>query len=243
MPPATHKEEAEIQTLIEQNLRLVLRIANDFLGRGLPWDDLVSEGNRGLVIAAERYEPERGTRFSTYSAWWIKQAIRQAIAEQAQTVRVPIGAQLNFSRIMRERSAMLNELKREPTDEELAGRCHLPLVTVQRLRHSQKPQIQSLNTAISESDDNGGEFIDFLPDDETPAPDTGMIEVEDIEQLLELLDTLPERERDVLRYRFGLDGEVVKTLDEVGALLGCTNERIRQIQNQALKKLQVMMEA
>ncbi len=227
--------------LIEKNMRLVLKIANDFLGRGLPWDDLVSEGNRGLMTAARRYDPGRGAKFSTYSALWIKQAIRQAIAEQSQAVRVPIGTQQNARRIQRSAAKLEQQLGRIPEDEEIAVDAKLPLVTVQRLRNNRQADMQSLNDLIPGSDQDGTEFQDFFADEKTPSPDQALLKLEDIEQLLELLDTLSERERKVLRLRFGLDGETVLTLEEVGKQLKCTNERVRQIQNQALQKLHDQM--
>jgi len=236
----SEKEESrnlDTEALIEGNLRLVLKIANDFLGRGLPWDDLVSEGNRGLMTAARRYNPRRGAKFSTYSALWIKQAIRQAIAEQAQAVRIPIGTQQNSRRIQRCVRELEAALDREPSDEEVAQKTGLPLVTVQRLRDKRQADMQSLNALIANTDQDGTEFGDFFADEATPPPDQALKKVEDIEQLLSLLDTLTDRERQVLKLRFGLDGAAVLTLEEVGKQLHCTNERVRQIQNQALQKL------
>ncbi len=233
--------QEKVESLIAENMRLVLKIANDFLGRGLPWDDLVSEGNRGLITAAGRYDETRGAKFSTYSAWWIEQAIRQAIAEQALTVRVPIGTQLNSRRIKRTSVRLTQELGRIPTDEEVAAALHLPLVTIQRLRHKKQVDIRSLNTALCETDPESAELIDFFVDEQTPPPDQELTRLEDIEQLLTLLETLPSREQQVLKLRFGLDGEPIRKLDELGEMLGCTNERVRQIQNQALKKLQKKM--
>jgi len=236
----SEKEETrnfDAEALIEGNLRLVLKIANDFLGRGLPWDDLVSEGNRGLMTAARRYNPRRGAKFSTYSALWIKQAIRQAIAEQAQAVRIPIGTQQNSRRIQRCVRELETVLGRDPSDEEVAQKTGLPLVTVQRLRDKRQADMQSLNAIISNSDQDGTEFQDFFADEITPPPDQALLKIEDIEQLLSLLDTLTDRERQVLRLRFGLDGSPILTLEEVGKKLNCTNERVRQIQNQALQKL------
>ena len=227
--------------LIEQNLRLVLKIANDFIGRGLPWDDLVSEGNRGLMSAATKFDPGRGTKFSTYSAWWIKQAIRQAIAEQTQAVRVPIGTQLNSRRIRRGIKSYVEAMGHEPTDDELAEFIGLPLATVKRLRNTRQADMQSLNANVLTEDPEGSEFQEFLSDCDTPAPDENLLKIEDIDQLLRLLDRLPEREKMVLKLRFGLDGSPVLTLEEVGKQLKCTNERIRQIQILALKKLHKMM--
>ena len=224
---SAEQNSCENDVLIEQNLRLVLKIANDFLGRGLPWDDLVSEGNRGLMSAARKFDPKRGTKFSTYSAWWIKQAIRQAIAEQTQAVRVPIGTQLNSRRIRRGVKLYFEEFGREPDDDELAAYTNLPLATI--------------NANVLSDDEDGSEFQEFLSDNDTAAPDENLLRIEDIDQLLKLLDRLPERERMVLRLRFGLDGSPVLTLEEVGKQLNCTNERIRQIQILALKKLHAMM--
>ena len=235
---AVQKPDAE--ALIESNLRLVLKIANDFLGRGLPWDDLVSEGNRGLMTAARRYNPERGAKFSTYSALWIKQAIRQAIAEQVQTVRVPIGTQQNARRIERCARELESALGRIPTDDEVAEAANLPLVTIQRLRNNRQADMQSLNDIIGDEQD-GTEMQDLLADQTTPPPDMALRKIEDIEQLFQLLETLSDRERQVLQMRFGLDGEAILTLDEVGKKLNCTNERVRQIQNEALRKLHDLM--
>jgi RNA polymerase primary sigma factor len=235
---AVQKPDAE--ALIESNLRLVLKIANDFLGRGLPWDDLVSEGNRGLMTAARRYNPERGAKFSTYSALWIKQAIRQAIAEQVQTVRVPIGTQQNARRIERCARELESALGRIPTDDEVAEAANLPLVTIQRLRNNRQADMQSLNDIIGD-DQDGTELQDLLADQTTPPPDMALRKIEDIEQLFVLLETLSDRERQVLQMRFGLDGEAILTLDEVGKKLNCTNERVRQIQNEALRKLHDLM--
>ena len=231
------RRNLEADSLIMDNMRLVLKIANDFLGRGLPWDDLVSEGNRGLVIAAHRFDPDKGAKFSTYSAHWIKQAIRQAIAEQTQTVRVPVGTQLNSRRIKRSVRKLTLELDREPTNEEVAVDTALPLVTIERLRNTRQVDMQSLNEIVGTAESDGAELLDFIADDDADTPDRMMIKLEDVDQLFELLNQLSERERQVLRLRFGLDGNPVQTLDQVGVLLSCTNERVRQIQNQALRRL------
>jgi len=237
------QSQSQVDALIEENLRLVLKIANDFLGRGLAWDDLVSEGNLGLINAAQRFDASRGAKFSTYSAWWIKQAIRQAIADHAKTVRVPIGTQLNSSRIKRAVRDLVDKLGRNPTDEEVAEAANLPLVTVQRLRDTRQVDMQSLNEHIHGDDAaDGTELVHLIPDAEAEAPDKALIRIEEVEQLLKLLDRLSDRERRILRLRFGLGGEAVRTLDEVGADLNCSNERVRQLQNRALRKLRDMME-
>ena len=188
-------EEERVNALIEQNLRLVQKIANDFLGRGLSWEDLVSEGNRGLITAAHKFDPSRGARFSTYSAWWIKQAIRQAIAEQARTVRVPIGTQINWRRIRKVAKELTEKLGREPTDEEVAAEAKLPVATIQRLRSSNQVEVHSLNAPVSGEESESGEFMEFVYDETAPGPDQELINLEDVEQLLALLETLPEREK------------------------------------------------
>ena len=239
------KEESrrnlEADALIRENMRLVLKIANDFLGRGLPWDDLVSEGNRGLVIAAHRFNPDLGAKFSTYSAWWIKQAIHQALAEQTQTIRVPVGTQLNSRRIKRSVRKLTIELGRVPTDEEVAADAKVSMATVLRLRDTRQVDMQYLNEFVGNDDSDGVELQEFFADDACGTPDQKLIQVEDFEQLLELLDGLPDKEKQVLKLRFGMDGSPVMTLEDVGGLLHCTSERVRQIQNQALKRLHRQM--
>ena len=236
------RSQSEVDDLIRGNLRLVLKIANDFIGRGIEWDDLVSEGNRGLITAAQRFDSSMGAKFSTYSACWIKQAIRQAIADQSTTVRVPIGTRLNSGRIKRAVHRLTESLGRDPTDEEVAAETKLPLVTIKRLRGTRQVDMQSLNAVVAGDDSSDGtELQNLIADSEIEAPDMALIHVEEVEQLLKLLDELPERERKILRMRFGLDGEVVRTLDEVGSELHCSNERVRQIQNRALRKLHEKM--
>ena len=236
-----NRRNQEADALIRENMRLVLKIANDFLGRGLPWDDLVSEGNRGLVIAAHRFNPELGAKFSTYSAWWIKQAIRQALAEQTLTIRVPVGTQLNARRIKRSVRKLTQELNRVPNNEEVAEDAQVSMATVERLRDNRQVDMQSLNELIGGDDSDVVELQDFFADDTTDAPDKELIQLEDVEQLLALLDTLPDKEKQVLRLRFGMDGAPVMTLEDVGALINCTSERVRQIQNRALERLHKLM--
>ena len=241
MEQEENRRNLEADSLIRDNMRLVLKIANDFLGRGLPWDDLVSEGNRGLVIAAHRFNPELGAKFSTYSACWIKQAIRQALAEQTLTIRVPVGTQLNSRRIKKSVRKLTLELGREPTDEEVAADAKLSMATIARLRETRPVDMQSLNELVGADDSDGVELLDFFADEDNETPDQELIKLEDIEQLLKLLDGLPPKEKQVLKLRFGMDGSPVMTLEDVGELLSCTSERVRQIQNQALKRLHRQM--
>jgi RNA polymerase primary sigma factor len=199
MEKEENRRSLEAEALIRENMRLVLKIANDFLGRGLPWDDLVSEGNRGLVIAAHRFNPEMGAKFSTYSAWWIKQAIRQALAEQTSTIRVPVGTQLNARRIKRSVRKLTLELHREPTDTEVADDAHVSLATVERLRNTRQVDMQSMNELVGSDDSDGVELQDFFTDESSDAPDKELIKVEDVDQLLSLLDSLPPKEKQVLK--------------------------------------------
>ena len=241
MKEEENRRNLEAESLIRDNMRLVLKIANDFLGRGLPWDDLVSEGNRGLVIAAHRFNPELGAKFSTYSACWIKQAIRQALAEQTLTIRVPVGTQLNSRRIKKSVRKLTLELGRAPTDEEVAADAQLSMATIERLRDTNQVDMQSLNELVGADDSDGVELLDFFADEDNETPEQELIKLEDIEQLLTLLDGLPPKEKQVLKLRFGMDGSPVMTLEDVGELLNCTSERVRQIQNQALKRLHRQM--
>ena len=238
--PAPPADNSDSEELIRDNLRLVMKIANSFIGRGLDWEDLVAEGNLGLITAAQKYDPSQG-KFSTYSAWWIKQAIRQAIADQRSAVRVPIGAQLKSRRIKRVAAALERELGHPPTDQEIAAAAGLSELAVRRLRNDSLADVRSLNTALASDDPESGEYLDLLGDSATPGPDQELIRIEEINQLLSLLDTLSERERRVLKLRFGLDGEPVRTLDEVGREMNCSNERVRQIQMRALRKLNERM--
>ncbi|MBR7121710.1 MAG: sigma-70 family RNA polymerase sigma factor [Lentisphaeria bacterium] len=241
MAEEENRRNLEADALIRDNMRLVLKIANDFLGRGLPWDDLVSEGNRGLVIAAHRFNPDLGAKFSTYSAWWIKQAIRQALAEQTQTIRVPVGTQLNSRRIKRSVRKLTIELERPPTNEEVAADAHVSMATVERLRNTRQVDMQSLNELVGNDESDGVELLDFFADEGAGPPDQELIQLEDVEQLLRLLDSLPPKEKQVLKLRFGMDGSPLMTLEDVGKILNCTSERVRQIQNQALKRLHKQM--
>ena len=182
-----------------------------------------------------------GAKFSTYSAWWIKQAIRQALAEQTLTIRVPVGTQLNSRRIKRSVRKLKLELDRNPTNEEVAADANVSMATVERLRDTRQVDMQSLNELVGADDSDGVELQDFFADESSNTPDKELIKVEDLDQLLQLLDGLPPKEKQVLKLRFGMDGSPVMTLEDVGNLLNCTSERVRQIQNQALKRLHRQM--
>jgi RNA polymerase primary sigma factor len=223
--------------MVRANLRLVVKIANEFMNRGLSKHDLISEGNIGLMTAAEKFEPSKGAKFSTYSTWWIKQAMRRAIAEQSRTIRMPVQSVGKINKIKRIQREMQTELGRPASDKEIAERLDLSTRTVRELRHA------SLNTSsLNEPIVNGeaGEMQDFISDSPDRSPDNVLGDVESMKHLYVLVERLCEREKQVLKMRFGLDGNPIMTLENVGLAVGCTRERVRQIQNKAIKKLQSM---
>lgn len=233
--PKAH-DEAKAK-MVRANLRLVVKIANEFMNRGLSKHDLISEGNIGLMTAAEKFEPSKGAKFSTYSTWWIKQAMRRAIAEQSRTIRIPVQSVGKINKIKRIQREMQTELGRPASDKEIAERLDLSPRTVRELRHA------SLNTSsLNEPIVNGeaGEMQDFISDSPDRSPDNVLGDVESMKHLYVLVERLCEREKQVLKMRFGLDGNPIMTLENVGLAVGCTRERVRQIQNKAIKKLQSM---
>lgn len=229
--------DAASTKLVKANLRLVVKIANEFMGRGLAKHDLISEGNIGLMTAAEKFDPGKGAKFSTYSTWWIKQAMRRAIAEQSRTIRIPVQSVEKINRIKRAQKELAKTLGRSPTDQELADMLELSRRTVSELRHTNL-STSSLNEPIIHGEE--GEIQDFIPDKLEHAPDRILGDSETLDLLRTLVEQLCPREREVLQMRFGLDGHQVMTLEEVGEAVGCTRERVRQIQNKAIKKLYSM---
>jgi RNA polymerase primary sigma factor len=223
--------------LVKANLRLVVKIANEFMGRGLAKHDLISEGNIGLMTAAEKFDPAKGAKFSTYSTWWIKQAMRRAIAEQSRTIRIPVQSVEKINRIKKAQKELAKKFGRNPTDRELAELLELSPRTVSELRHTNL-STSSLNEPIVYGEE--GEIQDFIPDKLEQAPDRILGDAEIIDRLRSLVKQLCPREREVLQMRFGLDGHPVMTLEDVGEAVGCTRERVRQIQNKAIKKLYSM---
>lgn len=227
------------EQMIKANLRLVVKIAHDYEGLGLPLLDLISEGNIGLMKAVERFDPAKGGKLSTYGAWWIKQSIKRALANQSKTIRLPVHLVDKISKMRRLSLKLQEELGREPTDEELAEELGMTASRVTQLRTAAiRPA--SLDAPIG--DDESNNFAEIVQDENAETPYQELEDKTVTKMLQEMVKTLDPREATILRYRFGLDGGSEKTLEEVGAKFGVTRERVRQIQNIALTKLRKMIQ-
>lgn len=225
--------------MIRSNLRLVVKIAYDYKDFGLPILDLISEGNIGLIKAVERFDPEKGGKLSTYSAWWIKQSIKRALANQSKTIRLPVHLVDKISRIRKVAMRLTEELGREPTDEELSEVMEIPVNKIAHLK-SVSVRPASLNAPVSYESESA-ELGDFVGDENAASPYERLNEKSMQDDLAQMIETLEARESLIIKMRFGIEGDNPLTLEEVGQAFGITRERVRQLQNLALSKMRKIM--
>jgi RNA polymerase primary sigma factor len=225
--------------MIKANLRLVVKIARDYEGIGLPLLDLISEGNIGLMKAVERFDPAKGGKLSTYGSWWIKQSIKRALANQSKTIRLPVHLVDKISKMRKTAMKLQEELGHEPTDEELADEMGM---TAARVRQMRQAAIRPASLDAPIGDDDSNNFSDVVEDENATSPYDNLEDKTVVNMLQDMVKHLDDREATILGYRFGLDGGSEKTLEEVGVKFGVTRERVRQIQNLALRKLRKMIE-